>query len=310
MQYKDIVIPTTDYLIKASLHIPTSKTDTGIILAHGGFINRQSLSRKTYSLSKYLCRNLNATVITPDLRGETIHHKPITFNNYTEIINHTINYLAEEYNTDTIMGFGHSMGCHILAQTAKENKHLAALANYGGFIEEPQIVNRIWLFRIMTKILKKFNKSIDLRKYFKYFMDEHTVDYLFNVMCTHDQFHSENYYFKWDFQLISELFDAVDNYYTNLKSCGSPVLLLFGSLDSITLKTKSKFYDGYIDDNIQVKHISGYSHVSPCLESVEHIEKLFDVTSFFEQRRVALLENQMEVFELQTDAQPLYEGYS
>ena len=72
--HEEIEIFDKKYQIKANIKIPANKkSKRGIILAHGGIINRQSLIRKKYSFGEYLCDELDAYVIVPDFQGETIH---------------------------------------------------------------------------------------------------------------------------------------------------------------------------------------------------------------------------------------------
>ena len=132
MSYKELDISTKKYQIKANLKIPTNKKSRlGIILAHGGIINRQSLIRKKNSFGDYLSEELDAYVIAPDFLGETIHKNDKSYHNFSDIINITTKYLVESYDLDNVMGFGHSLGCFSLANSLSKNKYLKSNQLFG-----------------------------------------------------------------------------------------------------------------------------------------------------------------------------------
>ena len=70
MFYKVVDLTTEKFEIKASLLVPSNPKSTfGVVLSHGGIINRQSLLRMNYCFAQYLCEELEAYVIAPDFFG-------------------------------------------------------------------------------------------------------------------------------------------------------------------------------------------------------------------------------------------------
>ena len=76
--------------------------------------------------------------------------------------------------------------------------------------------------------------------------------------------------------------EIADVYLSSIKSWGKPALLLFGNNDGVTRKTISYYKDGFIDKNIKVRSVSGASHVTPCMDSIQQLSKLISVVAFFD----------------------------
>ena len=207
MLHKEIDISEPNIQIKASLQIPdNTNSKTGIILAHGGIGNRHSLSRPTLSFSEYLCKELDAYVITPDFLGETIHKKTSTFSDYSEIINNTTDYLVKKYDLDMIMGFGHSMGCYVLAKSLQSNNRLTSIVNYGGPIKELEKQGKNSFIKSLVNQLVSFKRGVNVKNIAKYVFDEETSNYLFNVMMKDNKFG----YMYYDFDGARDPLDMSD----------------------------------------------------------------------------------------------------
>ena len=162
--HQEINIVNDKYQIKASLKIPSNKeSKVGIVLAHGGIINRQSLIRKKYSLGEYLCKELDAYVIAPDFLGETVHKNGISYRNFSEILTVTTKYIADTYNLTNIMGFGHSLGCFVLADSLSENEYLNTIVNYGGPIREFTGNKQSNFLSYLLNYLPSYDYSINIK---------------------------------------------------------------------------------------------------------------------------------------------------
>ena len=118
MSHSEIIIKDKKNLIHADLKIPKKGNGIGLILLHGGIMNRKSLSRDKNSLAEYCCNKLNAHVITPDIFGDTIvnNHEFSSINDSIDLINTSTNYLYENYNLVRVLPQEHSR---------REHRHLA-----------------------------------------------------------------------------------------------------------------------------------------------------------------------------------------
>jgi len=104
MPHKELFISGHRSNIKADLKIPDNPYNVGIIMSHGGIVNRNSLSRSTLSLAEYFSRRLNAYVLTPDLLGETIYDRDtIEYSDGVNLLSTCIDYLADEMGVDRIL---------------------------------------------------------------------------------------------------------------------------------------------------------------------------------------------------------------
>ena len=281
MSYEEIEILDKNFHIKASLKIPDNITSkAGIILAHGGIINRQSLIRSEYSLAEYLCDELNAFVIVPDLQGETIHKNNISFQSFSEIISITTKYFAETYDLEDVFGFGHSMGCFVLAQSLKKNDGLDTIVNYGGPIRELEITRQRGFVDYLIKYLSEYNYSLNIKNLMRYIFDRETCDYLEDVMLKEEAYCSKNYNYVFESSMFLDFKNIVDEYIEIIKRWGKPALLLFGTEDGVTKKTLNHYADNTIDDNLIFKHIRGASHITPCMNSRYQLSKFEPAVKF------------------------------
>jgi len=271
----------THYIIKASLKKPPKNSKTGIILAHGAIINRQSLIRTTYSFAEYLSDQLNAYVIAPDFNGETKHKQNPTLKNYSQIYNITTQYLAETHNLDTIMGFGHSMGCFVIADALHENPYLDSLINYGGPVSELDSTRQQGFIEYMVNYLATFNFDINLKNLTKYIFDEETLTYLTETMQNTETYHSESYDFKLQPSVFKDIKTTITNYIQNIKEWNKPTLFLFGENDKVTRKTRKHYQDNHIEDNITYRFIPDATHITPCTQTLDQLSKLDPAIEFY-----------------------------
>ena len=282
MHHEEIEIAAEDYLIKADIKIP-SNTDSqiGVVLAHGGIINRKSLLRTKHCFGEYLCNELGAYIIAPDFLGETVHNNTISFNNYSEILNISTKHIVEKYNLTEVMGFGHSMGCYVLANALSTNPHIGSIVNYGGPIKELEKTRQKNFLQYLINYLTTYDYGINLRNLVKYVFDKETSRYLIDVMLKDKDYGYEHYDFHFDSHIFKDAIKILDKYFVTLKNWGKPGLLLFGSKDTLTKRTCNYYQDNFIEENLTVKHLHGASHVTPCMESIHNLSKLKPVISFY-----------------------------
>ncbi len=266
--HEEIDISDKKYQIKASLKIPThKKSKLGIVLAHGGIINRQSLIRRKYSFGEYLCDELDAYVIAPDFQGETIHKNGPRYNNFSEILNITTRHLVESYDLNSVMGFGHSLGCFVLADALSGNEYLDSIVNYGGPVIELEGKRQKSFVSYLIKYLSSYNYSINVRNLLGQIFDKETCNFLEDVMLRDDEYCYGNYLFDFDSEMFTYVKQIVDDYTGLIKRWGKPALLLFGEHDGVTRKTLRFYPDKSIERNLMVMHIPKASHVTPCMDS-------------------------------------------
>ncbi len=282
MLHEEIEISDKKYQIKANIKIPANKkSKVGVILAHGGIINRQSLVRKKYSFGEYLCDELDAYVIAPDFQGETIHKHGIKYSNFSEILNITTNYFVEKYNLENVMGFGHSLGCYVLAEALPNNEFLGSIVNYGGPIRELVGKRQNSFIDYLVRYLSTYDYGINIRQLVKYIFDKETCRYLEDVMLKDEGYCYDNYIFDFDSNILMYIKGIIDVYFNLIKEWGNPALLLFGTEDGVTKRTLNFYPDKFVVDNILFKHIRGASHVTPCMDSMVQLSKLQPVVSFY-----------------------------
>ncbi len=71
MLFQEYAIEDKQYRVKIDVSPPDQESKIGIVLLHGGFVNRKSLSRKRNSLANHFGQKLNAYTITPDFFSES-----------------------------------------------------------------------------------------------------------------------------------------------------------------------------------------------------------------------------------------------
>lgn len=277
---QEIELNHSRYQIKASIKKPARNTRLGIVLAHGAIINRQSLIRATYSLGDYLCNQLNAYVIAPDFMGETLHMETPSMESLSEIYNFTVRYLSETYELDTIIGIGHSMGCYIIANALHDNPPLDSLVNYGGPISELQNHRRRGFIKYLVNYLTRFNYEVNVENLLRYIFDKETYRYLNDVMLRETQYHSHNYDYNLQPTMFTNIQEKIENYLNQIKTWGKPTMLLFGTGDKITERTLKHYEDNHVEENILFRHLHGASHITPCMQHLDQLSRLYPVIIF------------------------------
>ena len=282
MHYQEIDVFNSKYKIKANLKIPSNEdSKLGIILAHGGIVNRQSLIRNGYSLGDYLCKELDAYVISPDFLGDTIHYNDQSYENFSEILNITSDYLVETYGLNNLMGFGHSLGSFILSKSLETNNYLSSIVTYGGPIRELYGTRQTSFISYLINYLTSYDYSINIKNMIGRIFDEETCRYLENVMLKDDEYCSNNYVFDFNSNLFKYFKEIVDNYLDSINIWNKPALLLFGTNDRITKRTLNYYKNKQLDPNIQIKEIPNASHITPCMASKYQLSKLRPIVDFY-----------------------------
>jgi len=272
---QELLISSQDYEIKADLKVPDDKNSRrGIVLVHGAIINRKSLSRESQCLANYLCKSLNAYVITPDYQGETKHSNLVQFNKFAEIVDISVDYLCDEYGVEDVMGFGHSMGSHVLAEAVHLNDRISHIATYGGPTEHLLRNREKGFLNYLLRYLYSFDYTVDLRNLLQYVFDKETMRFLSDVMMRDPEFGHEHYNYDLDPDLTHEGMDLLSCYFDKLKEWGKPTMIMLGTNDTLVNKSRDALPDSYIDENIFVKHIKHASHVTPCMDSLSNLKKL------------------------------------
>jgi len=256
MLHEEIGISSIKYDIRASVKIPSDDSSSiGVILSHGGVINRHSLVRKGYSFGEYLCEELGAYVIAPDFLGETLHKQEINFKNFSEILNITTKYFVEKYGLSTIMGFGHSIGSLVLIQSLRENDYIESIVNYGSPIKELSGKRQTRFIEYLINYISTYDYSINIRHLLEYIFDKETCIYLENVMLVDEKYNAENYNFDFESNMIKDMLTSIDASINLIKEWNKPALFIFGSKDGVTKKSKKYYKHGDVDKKILFHHI-------------------------------------------------------
>ncbi len=135
----------------------------------------------------------------------------------------------------------------------------------------------------LIKYLTGFNYSINLMNLARNIFDPETNHVFYDVMLKEEKYGYKHYDSHIPPDIIREGFQLLESYTEDIRRWGKPALLLFGCNDALVKKSTERMRDGYIDDNILVKHVRNASHVTPCMDTPEQIEKLDVILEFFEQ---------------------------
>ena len=275
MHSRELRIHSPDYEIVADLKIPDDKNSRrGIVLVHGAIINRKSLSREFQCLANYLCKSLNAYVIIPDYQGETIHRNDVQFKKFAEIIDISVDFLCDEYEVDDVMGFGHSMGSYVLADAVLLNDRISHIATYGSPTDHLLRSSEKGFINYLLGYLDSFDYKVDLRNLLHYVFDKETLRFLNDVMMQVPEFGYEHYDFNLNPDIIQDAVSILSGFIEKLKAWGKPTMMMFGTNDILVKKSRKALTDGYLDDNILVKHVKNASHVTPCMNTHTDLRKL------------------------------------
>ncbi len=283
MHHAEITIEEGVYEIRADLKSPVNGSGWGVILAHGGIVNRKSLSRTGFCMAEYLCRELGAYVLTPDMMGETRVHKSggLSFEDSVDILGISIDYLSDVLGVERIVGFGHSLGSHILANAVGSRRKVVAASTYGG-PTAPGNMGRY--LKYMSGILKVGflrNMKVSVNDFSKLF-DEETREYFFNVMMKRDEYGGSHYNLEYELSYLLDSIDFLINYVDRFSSWGRPVLVSFGENDSVVRASRQRFGDTERIGNIEFRVIPGGCHITPCREEPVEVSKLRPIRDFLE----------------------------
>lgn len=288
MHHAEITIEEGVYEIRADLKSPVNGSDWGVILAHGGIVNRKSLSRTGFCMAEYLCRELGAYVLTPDMMGETRVHKSggLSFEDSVDILGISIDYLSDVLGVERIVGFGHSLGSHILANAVGSRRKVVAASTYGG-PTAPGNMGRY--LKYMSGILKVGflrNMKVSVNDFSKLF-DEETREYFFNVMMKRDEYGGSHYNLEYELSYLLDSIDFLINYVDRFSSWGRPVLVSFGENDSVVRASRQRFGDTERIGNIEFRVIPGGCHITPCREEPVEVSKLRPIRDFLERNLIS-----------------------
>jgi len=283
MHHAEITIEEGVYEIRADLKSPVNGSDRGVILAHGGIVNRKSLSRTGFCLAEYLCRELDAYVLTPDLIGETRVHKSgwSSFEDSVNILGISIDYLSDVLGVERIVGFGHSLGSHVLANAVESSRKVIAASTYGGPTTPGNMGRYLKYMSGLLKIglLRKMKVSVnDFSKLF----DEETRDYFFNVMMKRDEYGGDHYNLEYEFSYLLDSIDFLISYLDRFRDWNRPALVSFGENDSVVRFSRHRYRDTERMGNIEFRVIPGGCHITPCREEPVEISKLRPIRDFLE----------------------------
>jgi len=283
MHHAEITIDEGVYEIRADLKSPVNGGDWGVILAHGGIVNRKSLSRTGFCLAEYLCRELGAYVLTPDMMGETRVHKSrgLNFEDSVNILGISIDYLSDVLGVERIVGFGHSLGSYVLANAVGSRRKVVAASTYGG-PTAPGNMGRY--LKYMSGILKVGflrNMKVAVNDFSKLF-DEETREYFYNVMMKRDEYGGNYYTLEYELSYLLDSIDFLISYVDRFSSWGRPVLVSFGENDSVVRSSKQRYRDTERMGNVEFRVIPDACHITPCREEPVEISKLRPIRDFLE----------------------------
>lgn len=288
MHHAEITIEEGVYEIRADLKSPVNGGDWGVILAHGGIVNRKSLSRTGFCLAEYLCRELGAHVLTPDMMGETRVHKSggLSFEDSVNVLGISIDYLSDVLGVERIVGFGHSLGSHILANAVESRRKVVAASTYGG-PTAPGNMGRY--LKNMSGILKVGflrHRTVSVDDFSKLF-DEETREYFYNVMMKRDEYGGNYYTLEYEFSYLLDSIDFLISYVDRLSSWGRPALISFGENDSVVRASRQRYGDSERIGNVEFRVIPGGCHITPCREEPIEISKLRPIRDFLERNLIS-----------------------
>jgi pimeloyl-ACP methyl ester carboxylesterase len=234
-------------------------------------------------MAEYLCRELGAYVLTPDMMGETRVHKSggLSFEDSVNILGISIDYLSDVLGVERIVGFGHSLGSHVLANAVGSRRKVIAASTYGG-PTAPGNMGRY--LKYMSGILKVGflrNMKVSVNDFSKLF-DEETHEYFFNVMMKRDEYGGGHYNLEYELSYLLDSIDFLINYIDRFSSWGRPVLVSFGENDSVVRASRQRFGDTERIGNIEFRVIPGGCHITPCREEPVEVSKLRPIRDFLE----------------------------
>lgn len=283
MHHAEITIDEGVYEIKADLKSPVNGGDYGVILAHGGIVNRKSLSRTGFCMTEYLCRELDAYVLTPDLMGETRVYKSggSSFEDSVNVLGISIDYLSDVLGVERIAGFGHSLGSHVLANAVESSRKVVAASTYGGPTAPGNMGRYLKYMSGILKIGFLRHRTVSVDDFSKLF-DEKTREYFFNVMMKREEYGGNHYNLEYEFSYLLDSIDFLISYIDRFSTWGRPVLVSFGENDSVVRASRQRYGDTEKMGNVEFRVIPDACHITPCREEPIEVSKLRPIKDFLE----------------------------
>jgi pimeloyl-ACP methyl ester carboxylesterase len=283
MLHAEITLEEGVYEVRADLKSPANGSDRGVILAHGGIVNRKSLSRTGFCLAEYLCRELDAHVLTPDLSGETRVHRSDgpTLKDSVGILELSIDHLSEVIGAERIVGFGHSLGSHMLANVAESSGKVVAASTYGGpsvsggagrYLNYIGKLLNVGFLRHLTMSVDDFSKIFD----------EETREYFYDVMMRREDYGGSHYTLEYELGYLMGSVGFFNGYIGRFNRWGKPALVTFGDRDSVVSSSIQRYRDVERVGNVEFRIIPGGCHITPCREEPEELYKLRPIRDFLE----------------------------
>jgi pimeloyl-ACP methyl ester carboxylesterase len=283
MHHAEITIDEGVYEIKADLKSPVNDSDRGVILAHGGIVNRKSLSRTGSCMAEYLCRELDAYVLTPDLMGETRVRKSggSSFEDSVNVLGISIDYLSDVLGVERIVGFGHSLGSYVLANAVESSRKVVAASTYGGPTAPGNMGRYLKYMGGILKVGFLRHRTVSVDEFSKLF-DEETREYFYNVMMKRDEYGGDHYSLEYEFSFLLDSIDFLISYIDRFSTWGRPVLVSFGENDSVVRASRQRYGDTERMGNVEFRVIPDACHITPCREEPVEISKLKTIRDFLE----------------------------
>jgi len=282
MSYLETAIINEKCYIPIDIKLPRKKSNSGIILLHGGIVNRKSLSRKEYSFAEYCCKELNTHVITPDIFGKTTinNENLMNANDFQLIVNSCIDFLHTKLGVEQISAFSHSLGSILLVNSLKSLNDIDSIVTYGGptYYDVVGFYNK-FIFKLLDKIKFLIGNNLDAEN-FMWVFDKETRNYYNNVMKNHEEYgtYTEKSFVNVD--LLFEIFNIIPNIEADILAWNNPALLLFGTEDIVTKYSMKYYSDCYKNKNLETRLIHEGHHITPCRMENYELEKFQPMINF------------------------------
>jgi pimeloyl-ACP methyl ester carboxylesterase len=276
MRYLEYAFEDDQYRVNVDITIPEYESIVGIVLLHGGIVNRKSLSRKRNSLATHFGQKLNAYTITPDFFGESkVKSKNhATIENWINIAERVVHHLEDKYDVEKIICFGHSLGSIILADVVNNVDSIDAIATYGGPTNLDCNGFRMrQIFRLIERLMPDFLDHVGLST-ISMFFDNETRKYFYNQILGNPEYNFRFNKNDYDLDFIRDVIDLTSDYINRIIDSCKPALFMFGSGDRTTYFSKRHLPDFYKMHNISVRHILNGHHITPCRKEACELSKL------------------------------------
>lgn len=282
MHHSEIIIEDKSTVINADVKIPKKDNRIGLILLHGGIMNRKSLSREENCFAEYCSNELNAHVITPDFYGETrVNNQSFSsITDSSEIISANINYLINNFGVEKIYCFGHSMGSTFLINSLDEIRDIDAIVTYGGPTSAEYngfLLN--YVYKFLKNMRKIMGSTFNMENY-TWIFDKETRNYYYNVMKVKEEYKTDMDKFEYEVDFLFDVMDIIPIFEKKILEWKNPALVLFGTEDSITRHSMKKYSDGFVNEHFVAGHILDGHHITPCREEPSELYKFKPMMDF------------------------------